>query len=782
MINLSTMIYIIILILSLFTINVFGEKESSPTIIKILTKLPDVIQVIDLEDWKNNYQWKMNEYFKKINESDADLKDVTLEFAYYDYGVVGNSSLGLQFNYLNDVISSISNGEYDMVIMDERSLFSELSFMESDWIEYYLLTRRPSIDNFVNFSEKKIETQFPLDFNDPKILKDARYQGDLYGLPYELDFDLLFYERENLKAKNLVETMEHHTWDTLVHEIFPDPLKISLGEDNNMLNFFVEYAYNHYNLTKAYDPDYFHAFYNDTAEGFYQSFYDLVSNYTNNDMYKTLMLSQDEALQSFLHGESIFFKGKASYSSLIQNISDKPIGSSLPPKHISAMTEKFLMVSKFSSIDQKILIKAAGQLTSKEMQLLRANEFGSIPTFDVFQKDKDPDLSSYCQTHEELCHYLETMHRVYVKDVFSLKYSSPFYEIIVLLVPIIKTYLREYNIPKMIFSFKNINELITFNLGLYGILAKIFIAIIAIISIIMIVLVYKHRNHPYLKLISPMFCIMILIGCTLNMVKIYQIFPPYSIVLAKMMFIISIIGTNLIYIPMISVTYRIYRIHSSNSILPSAFTNRNLIIGTFIAISVSVIYGFVVIFTQEFYYLPFGSLRSPRFPEWLYTKKEKLYLYYKTYLQFIFIFILFMIIATKDFSKNFGDVCYTFIIYVLNIVDFIIIRIMQKISHEHFSLYMLILFLINGLTYFGCEYFLVGSRLVFIILYPEAFDEDNDKVLNSNLTEFISTKSKGECLSTAQGTENDHRTFASSIYNNNNNNNNALVSCVSTIC
>lgn len=637
----------ILLLLTFFTEIVFGEEEkknnestenaktTTTTTIKILTKKLDVPEIINSEDWEVNYQSIMNEYFREMNASDDDLKGVELEFSFYDYGTVGNSSLGLQFDYLNDVAESLWGGDYDMVIIDDRTLFSEISYMESDWIEFFLYSRKPSVDLLVNLSKNDIEKDRSLEFNDPKAMKDARYRGALYGLPYELDFDLLYYATENPKSKKLAETMQDLTWDAFIEEVFPDPIKISLSEDHNMLNFFVEYAYTRYNLTEDYDPNYFHVFYNDTAESFYQSFYDLVSNYTEGDMLETLMLTQDEAMASFLHGDSLFFKGKASHHAMLQDISTQAYGMTLPPRHFSVVTEKFLVINQFSPIDPKVLVKAAGQLTSKAMQRLRAEKFGSIPTFDMSQRESDPDIESYCQSHETLCHYLGTMNRLYVKDLFTLKYSPPFYEIIVLLVPIIKTYLREYNLPKMIFSFKNINELITFGLGIYGVLAYVFTIAIALCTSFMAFLVYKYRKHPYLKVISPSFCIMIIIGCTLSSLKILQNLPPYSELRAKFDLIYTTVSTNLIYIPMFSVTYRIYRIHNTSTVLSRALTNKNLMIGTTVAIAISVIFRLCAMFTQEFYCLPFGSLRSPRFPEWMYTNRDQFNKYYETYLQII---------------------------------------------------------------------------------------------------------------------------------------------------
>eukprot|EP00833_Pecoramyces_ruminatium_P017350 jgi/Orpsp1_1/1191382/evm.model.d7180000085319.1 len=58
-------------------------------------------------------------------------------------------------------------------------------------------------------------------------------------------------------------------------------------------------------------------------------------------------------------------------------------------------------------------------------------------------------------------------------------------------------------------------------------------------------------------------------------------------------------------------------------------------IGTTVAIAISVIFRLCAMFTQEFYCLPFGSLRSPRFPEWMYTNRDQFNKYYETYLQII---------------------------------------------------------------------------------------------------------------------------------------------------
>jgi len=100
-----------------------------------------------------------------------------------------------------------------------------------------------------------------------------------------------------------------------------------------------------------------------------------------------------------------------------------------------------------------------------------------------------------------------------------------------------------------------------------------------------------------------------------------------------------------------------------------------------------------------------------------------------------------MIISTGSNSKRFGDVCYTFVIFSLNISDFIVLRLVEKLSYKNFKNAFLLIVLFNCLAHFFCVYVLIGSRIVLVLLNPSSLDSYGAK--NSNdLKEFVPMRNK----------------------------------------
>ncbi|KAG4085553.1 hypothetical protein H8356DRAFT_861673, partial [Neocallimastix lanati (nom. inval.)] len=151
-------IIIIVLLLTTIFIKANGEEDAKTIIIQILTKKPDMPDKVYNKQWEIEYQSKINQFFMEKTshlDSDLNLQNVKLNFTFYDFGVIGRSDLGLQFDYLNNVAESLWASEYDMVILDERTLFCEVSLMESEWVEFYLNTRKPYDDLLVNLSKER---------------------------------------------------------------------------------------------------------------------------------------------------------------------------------------------------------------------------------------------------------------------------------------------------------------------------------------------------------------------------------------------------------------------------------------------------------------------------------------------------------------------------------------------------------------------------------------------------------------------------------------------------
>lgn len=269
------------------------------------------------------------------------------------------------------------------------------------------------------------------------------------------------------------------------------------------------------------------------------------------------------------------------------------------------------------------------------MQLYKAKHFGSIPTFDLLNED-DLDIKNYCNEHREICDNYKKLKKFRFRDLIDTKYAPGLFESRILLPSILRRYLRNNDMGKMKYCFENFRILFTNEMGIYGILSYIIISLYNIFLFIIIGLTYKHRNHPYLKIISPSFCIFIIIGYMLKSLIILTYLPPYSEFKIKVSYIFESLTESFVYIPMILVTYRIYKIFKSNINIKS-LTNKDLLKGFGIYILLIIIYKILIIKTSEFFYITFGYINETtrRFPFGYFDNYEIL-----DKIFFIFYFIL----------------------------------------------------------------------------------------------------------------------------------------------
>jgi len=703
-------------------------------------KEPDMPSTINIYEWADDYEELINSYFIEKNMNNPKLNNVKFSFDFYP-NTPANSSYNLEYyeNY-QYIISSLMNETYDIMILDERVLFSEVTFLETEYFEHYMGHPRPSRDLLDNLS-KSIDIE-KLSFHDPKTLKDGYIDDQLYALPYEIDYDLLYYiNDDNPKIKKLVSEMKNLNWDDFVHTLKDEPqsypLEISIAYDDDILNFFIEYSSCLYNLAEEYDKKYYKVFYNETGEELINSFRDLVLYYTDDFPENSLYVSQDDIFLDFINGETTFFKGKASFNLTVNLIPD--ISSTLPPKHVSAKYKKYLVVNKNSQVDHDLLIDIILELTSKDMQLFRAKHFGSIPTFDFSKVNEDSDIKSYCLNHPKICNDIKEMKPLYIRDIFRTKYSSSFFEVEYVLPDSFRLYISYNDMDYLLLVFKNIYELVTSNMGAYGVLSYIVIGIFSIGFLILAYLVYKYREHPYLKVVSPSFCICIIIGCIFQIIKILTDLPPYFLAKAKAYFISDTIGANLIYLPMVVVTYRIYRIFQSKSYLSKSLTDKRLFKIIILIMTLSLIYKTFVLFTSEFYYITFGNIWSSRFPLWLFSNFEIYDTLDSIYCYVLFSILLFMITVAGRNATKFGDIRYTYIVYAMNICQYISQVFVQKFSIENYPKKFFYIILFICLTYFICLYILVGARVLFIILSSSSSLDMKDPS-KYDLKEFVSLK------------------------------------------
>ncbi|OUM60614.1 hypothetical protein PIROE2DRAFT_13594, partial [Piromyces sp. E2] len=336
-------------------------------------KYPDDPMIEDMIEWGNEYEYLINNYFSENVKNISIFNDVTISFEFYEGKLYSYNNINY-INTYNFIFNSTILGEYDLMIIDDSFLFNEVALMECYYFEYYF-DRKFSENNYMDLS--KYINKESLKHHDPKILEKCKINKKLYALPYDSDFDNLYFRSNDSNINSIVKNMELLTWDDLLelgNETSSYPLVISLGYSEDMINFFIEYTSNYYNLTKEYDSNFYKVFYNDSSTYLYNSFFDFFNKYTNFTNDYIVNGFPIDGLYEFFMGDSLFFKGKASYSYDFQDI--PYISSTLPPKFISVKYNKYLIINNNSNIDKNILVEIATELTSKEMQLYRAKYFG----------------------------------------------------------------------------------------------------------------------------------------------------------------------------------------------------------------------------------------------------------------------------------------------------------------------------------------------------------------------------------------------------------------------
>ncbi|OUM66410.1 hypothetical protein PIROE2DRAFT_6354 [Piromyces sp. E2] len=700
----------------------------------------------------DKYSSDLNDYFMEKVKDNEKLNNYMIDIYYYPY--INEVPLNNKENiatreFVKNLSTKLQNSEYDMVLLDEKILFSEMAMAESEKIKQFTNKRYPSLELLHDLS--KYINKKDLEFHDPMILSGGMYKDKLIGIPFEYDFDVMYFHKEEPNTplyydiQELIENMESYTWNELINEMEKKSLKyrISLNDDNDVLNFVVEYTSNLYNLSSEYDPNFIKIFYNDTSIKYYTDFGIFVQHCSEREEARYQILKTlDDIFYDFMVKNTTIFTGKAS-SMMLFDLGKIDYIATLPPKYKSVTTHKYLVTNKKSKINPDILAEVALILTSKEAQLLRAKKYSSVPTFDFTQKNSDSDLQNYCQEKKFICDALEKINKLHVRDIFKSKYMVPFFDIEYIVPTLFKNFFRFENVDDIRMTLINMNEFVTNNLNLYGYLSILVIFLTITFCVAVIIMTHKIKDHPYMKIISPLFCNLIVIGCILNMMKLFKFIPPFSLNKIKFFLVLETLGTNLIYISMFAVTYRIYHIIKTKSFMSFDLNNTRLLIYVLIAVSVAVIYSLVITFTCDFYYESFGSINEGRVPVGYYSHFNVLKRIYQIYLGIIFISLIFMIIATGSCSKKFGDIFYTFVIFCINISDYLVEHLITKLNGgSRYPLYFFLVISLSCFLHFACVFILVGMRIFLIMTnhYVDLFEESESS--SNDVSQYVALRSR----------------------------------------
>lgn len=709
--------------------------------IQVLTDKPDIIIQ---KSWKE-YSTSIENYFKtKVNNSV--LKNINISFSYNSNEPNDKKTKKDYENYVKYIIEQLKSSTYDIFILDGRFLFSDNSFVESSYLKDLFNVEK--INHFYENLTKDIDKK-ELDFNNKRILEGGYLENDLYGLPYELDFDLLYYHKKDVNTENLdLETID---WNDLFS------FAIAYGNDDELLNIFTEYVSSHYDFSNNDSSNSsFEIFYNDTSKELFTSVRDFIikSSYTDN-LATFIDFSFEDAYNSFDKGDSLYFKGKAShYYSLVQNGDNggdvgKTVFGALPPRYFSVLQPKYLVINKNSDVDKKILKEVARELVSKDFQIFKAEKFGSIPTFDIRQRTQDSSIDAYYRANANITKFLEEMKSIDIKEMFESKYGAPYMETRLLLPQAIKSFIRNNNHENITDVFENTRNLVmqrSENKNTSFIVLYIAMFLFSFFSLYIMFLLHKYRNHPNLKVFSSGLCNLVILGYLLNIIAtpFFKMQNP-TLIKCHIEYVYETVITNLYVLPLLAITFRIYAIYHNKSTLVNSNKLDNKHLYTYILIfmgtMILVVLGISSILLK-FYIKSYGSIESYRIATCDYTGGYIYELTERLIYTVLFIIMFVMIIKTGKVSKHYGQFNFIYVLVLTFIIEGVVNGLNHKLPTNRYTRYYIMFLIFIMLCDVICIYVFVGTRLRFIFKHPEIRNDVNIVVNEKSSTNEDSNENR----------------------------------------
>lgn len=309
-------IYYIIIITLIW--KVCSEKKT----IEIILKDTDMPYFMDYEAWDEKYQNITNQFLKERFQRKLMKNEVEIIFNFFPYMTVNPSYDSEYKNYLAQPFGFWKNGSFDMALLDDRMLYSDKALMRTHLTDFYFDSFKPTEDYLLDLT--KYVSKKDLKHHDPEILKHSYYKKHIYGLPYEKDFDVLYYIRTNEKAVNIIKSIETMDWDEFYNQTVSQrveneiPLIIAGGDEDNFTNLFFEYINSKYDIDFN-EKNYFEQVLLRKSEEKLTSYQKFVNDYTGNNVNNTLHVDLDTAFYYFMNQNTPFFRGKASHSILSKN-------------------------------------------------------------------------------------------------------------------------------------------------------------------------------------------------------------------------------------------------------------------------------------------------------------------------------------------------------------------------------------------------------------------------------------------------------------------------------
>jgi len=272
--------------------------------------------------------------------------------------------------------------------------------------------------------------------------------------------------------------------------------------------------------------------------------------------------------------------------------------------------------------------------------------------------------------------------------------------------------------------FKYSKELITNDLGFITVICYIIVVAAMGMACFILYFLYKYRKNPYIKVFSPAYLKITLLGILLSTLKVLQYLPPFFSFKTRIIYLIETLSNILIYFPFIIVIYRIRTILKGETIDMDYINLKFLNFCLLSIVGIFVMSRLLVVSFCDFYYISFGDILQSRLPKFAVGSPEFLNIIYKIYfyVTYIIIFILLIDICSK--AKKVKDVSYLFAIFIINVSNNIVDSLFVKLSYDYLRIFLTIIVLHHCLIHMICVYYLAGSRISTIMRY---FNNSNGK-------------------------------------------------------
>jgi len=704
-------IYIYVHILLICLLNFVAAQEK----IRILVEKPNTITV-------SNHTAKYNFIANTIQEK---FKSYELKFDYeIDTEIEKPSSYE---DYYKNLAKAVKDNTYDMMVISGNTLFSDVSDIESGYV-HDKADMRQMHRNFEDLTDYISKDK--LSFHNESIVEGGYHKGRLYGIPFETDFDVIYYRKDSPKLKNF--NLQNSTWEDLMANKYiykeKESLGIPLSEEEEKINLFIEYFNDEMDLKNEFER-----LYTENSRT-------LISNFAQFALKtKAEKSTLKDIYEQYINKNIVFFKGKASYFYSLRKLNTNHTVTLLPHDY-SVLDSKYLVISKNSKIDKRTLVNIALELTSKETQLMKAKRYGCIPTFSLSVEDKVPNYKVY-----EL---FNNMKPINVKEIFIGEKSAPYAETRMLLPESIDGLIgmdmkhTEFsnileNVKKVLFEKIGIKKLPFYVLNIP-------MVVFIVYAVVFIGLVIKHRNHPHMKLFSPNFCIIIIIAITMRIIHVSNKLLVQDSNLCQYIYVYESLYTDLNLFPMVAVTYRIYKIFCNTSKFKvTRNLNRNVII--FFIVGMIVMMSYSITCSQvflEFFFESSGKITTYRQPDCRNEGPAVWESLERRVNELIYVVMVYMVIRTGSISKRFGEFKYVYIMFLTGIMEYVRNFLVDYIPQESFYGYHILIIVVSMLIDALFIYFLVGSRIVYAMKHPEQLKKYADNT-EDYATDYITDFKKG---------------------------------------